>query len=134
MQTCSTYDAKDRILQSTPGIGATVSHTFLIDLPELGTLNRREIAYLVGVAPMNRDSGQLRGRQTTWGGRARVRSALYMAPLVATRHNPTIQAFYQRLRNAGKPAKVALTACMRKLLTILNTMIARQTPWKEAAA
>lgn len=134
MQTCSTYHAKDRILQSTPGIGVVVSHTLLIDLPELGTLNRREIASLVGVAPINRDSGRLRGRRTTWGGRARVRSALYMAALVASRHNPTIKAFYQRLRNAGKPAKVALTACMRKLLTILNTMIARETPWREIAA
>ena len=133
MQTCSTYHDNNRILRSTPGIGPAVSQTLLIDLPELGTLNRREIAALVGVAPINRDSGQFRGRRTTWGGRSRVRSALYMAALVAARHNPTIKTFYQRLRNAGKPAKVALTACMRKLLTILNTMIANKTPWREVA-
>ncbi len=133
MQTCSTYHDKNRILQSAPAIGPVVSQTLLIDLPELGTLNRREIASLVGVAPINRDSGQFRGRRTTWGGRSRVRSALYMAALVAARHNPTIKTFYQRLRNAGKPAKVALTACMRKLLTILNTMIANKTPWREPA-
>ncbi len=133
MQTCSAYHDKNRILQSVPGIGPTVSQTLLIDLPELGVLNRREIAALVGVAPINRDSGQFRGKRTTWGGRSRVRSALYMAALVAARHNPTIKDFYQRLRDAGKPAKVALIACMRKLLTILNTMIANETPWKEVA-
>ncbi len=133
MQTCSTYHDKNRILQSIPGIGPIVSQTLLIDLPELGMLNRREIAALVGVAPINRDSGQFRGKRTTWGGRSRVRSALYMAALVAARHNPTIKTFYRRLRDAGKPAKVALTACMRKLLTILNTMIANGTPWKEVA-
>jgi len=133
METCSTYHDKDRILQSVPGIGPVVSRSLLIDLPELGRLNRREIAALVGVAPINRDSGQFRGRRTTWGGRANVRSALYMAALVATRWNSTIKAFYQRLRNAGKPAKVALTACMRKLLVILNTMIANNTPWRQTA-
>ncbi len=133
MQTCSTYHDKNRILQSIPGIGPIVSQTLLIDLPELGVLNRREIAALVGVAPINRDSGQFRGKRTTWGGRSRVRSALYMAALVAARHNPTIKAFYQRLRDAGKPAKVALTACIRKLLTILNTMVANKTPWREVA-
>jgi transposase len=133
METCSTYHDKDRILQSVPGIGPVVSHSLLIDLPELGRLNRREIAALVGVAPINRDSGQFRGRRTTWGGRANVRSALYMAALVAIRWNSTIKAFYQRLRNAGKPAKVALTACMRKLLVITNTMIANDTPWRQTA-
>lgn len=96
-------------------------------------LNRREVASLVGVAPINRDSGQFRGKRTIWGGRSRVRSALYMAALVAARHNPTIKTFYQRLLNAGKPTKVAQTACMRKLLTILNTMIANETPWRELA-
>jgi len=133
MQTCSTYHDKIRILQSIPGIGPVVSQTLLIDIPELGMLNRREVASLVGVAPINRDSGQFRGKRTIWGGRSRVRSALYMAALVAARHNPTIKTFYQRLLNAGKPTKVAQTACMRKLLTILNTMIANETPWRELA-
>ena len=133
IETCSTYQDKNRILQSIPGIGPAVSHTLLIDLPELGSLNRREIAALVGVAPINRDSGQFRGRRTTWGGRANVRSTLYMAALVGIRWNSTIKAFYQKLRKAGKPAKVALTACMRKLLTILNTMITNETPWRETA-
>jgi transposase len=111
-----------------------VAHTLLIDLPELGTLNRKQIAALVGVAPLNRDSGTLRGRRMVWGGRAHVRTALYMATLSAIRFNPVIRAFYQRLRQAGKPAKVALTACMRKLLTILNAMLKHMTPWREAPA
>jgi transposase len=102
----------------------------VIDLPQLGQLNRREIASLVGVAPHNRDSGQRRGRRSIWGGRSHVRSALYMAVLASLRCNPVLRSFYQRLRAAGKPAKVALTACMRKLLTILNSMLARNTPWK----
>ena len=134
METCSTYRAKDRILQSVPGIGPAVSHTLLIDLPELGTLNRREVAALVGVAPINRDSGQFRGRRTTWGGRAHVRCALYMAALVAIRRNPTIKALYERLRQAGKPFKVAMTACMRKLITITNMMIANNTTWRQTSA
>ena len=110
-----------------------MSHTLLIDLPELGRLNRKQIAALVGVAPINRDSGQFRGRRTTWGGRASVRSALYMAALVAIRWNSTIKAFYERLKSAGKPSKVALTACMRKLLVIANTMVANNTPWRQPA-
>lgn len=99
--------------------------------PVLGTLNRREIAALVGIAPFNRDSGTLRGKRTVWGGRAQVRSVLYMATLSAVRCNAIIRAFYQRLRTAGKPAKVALTACMRKLLTILNAMLKTNTPWTQ---
>jgi len=95
----------------------------------LGTLNRKQIAALVGVAPLNRDSGTLRGKRTTWGGRATVRTALYMATLVATRCNPVIRHFYERLREAGKAAKVALTACMRKLLTVLNAMLKYHTSW-----
>ena len=120
---------KDDLLQSAPGVGPVVSTTLLADLPELGALNRKEIAALVGVAPLNRDSGTLRGRRTVWGGRSKVRSALYMATLVATQRNPVIRIFYQRLLSAGKPKKVALTACMRKLLTILNAMIRSRTPW-----
>jgi len=123
------WRAKDDILKSVPGIGPVVSTTLLSELPELGRLNRTEIAALVGVAPLNRDSGTLAGRRTVWGGRARVRAALYMAALVATRYNPVIREFYRRLCAAGKPKKVALTACMRKLLLILNSMIKRWAPW-----
>ena len=114
---------KDELLQSTPGVGKTLSATLLTHLPELGTLNRRQVAALVGVAPLNRDSGMFRGKRTVWGGRARIRAALYMATLVATRHNPVIRAFYQRLQAAGKVKKLALTACIRKLLTILNVCL-----------
>jgi transposase len=122
----------DDLLQSVPSIGNTVSRTLLADLPELGRLDRKKISALVGIAPLNRDSGTMRGRRTTWGGRASVRSALYMAALVATRHNPVIAAFYKRLRQAGKPAKVALVACMRKLLTILNAILRDRRPWQLA--
>lgn len=111
-----------QLLKSVAGVGPNTVATVLADLPELGRLSRREVSALVGVAPFNRDSGQHRGRQFTWGGRAAVRKTLYMAALVATRHNPVIRAFYQRLLAAGKPKKVALVACMRKLLTILNAM------------
>jgi transposase len=120
---------KDELLKSVPGIGPTVATTLLAELPELGTLNRKQIAALVGVAPFNRDSGTLRGKRTVWGGRATVRAALYMGTLVATRHNPLIRSFYERLVKAGKAKKVALTACMRKLLTILNAMLKYHTHW-----
>ena len=120
---------KDELLQSVPGIGKVCSRTLLADLPELGTLNRKEIAALVGVAPFNRDSGTLRGKRIVWGGRANVRAVLYMSALVAVRHNPILKQFYQRLVKAGKVAKVALTACMRKLLVILNTMLKNRTSW-----
>ena len=123
------WRAKDDLLQSVPGIGPTTSRTLIAELPELGYLNRREIAALVGVAPLNRDSGTLRGKRMIWGGRASVRRTLYMAALTASRHNPVIRAFYQRLRGKGKPPKVALTACMRKLLVILNSMARNQTHW-----
>lgn len=119
----------DQILQSTPGVGSVLSITLLADLPELGRMNRRQIAALVGIAPFNRDSGTLRGKRAICGGRANVRAALYMSTLSATRHNPVIRACYQRLTAAGKPFKVAMTACMRKLLTILNAMIKNKTPW-----
>ena len=120
MRSSPMWRDKDQLLRSTPGVGPVVSMTLLSDLPELGALNRGEIAALVGVAPFNRDSGALRGKRTVWGGRRQVRAALYMAALVATRYNPVLRDFYQRLCEAGKPKKVALTACMRKLLTILN--------------
>jgi transposase len=120
---------KDNLLRSVPGIGRVVSITLLADLPELGTLSRHQSAALVGVAPLNRDSGRFRGKRTVWGGRARVRAALYMAALTATRYNPIIKAFYRRLCGAGKARKVALTACMRKLLIILNSMVKQQQTW-----
>jgi len=124
------WKEKDDLLKSTPGIGEVVSCTLLADLPELGILNRKQIAALVGVAPFCRDSGTLQGKRTVWGGRAHVRSALYMGTLSAIRYNPTIKEFYLRLIGDGKAPKVALVACMRKLLTILNSMIKHQTSWQ----
>ena len=123
---------KDEILQSAPGIGPKVSSLLIADLPELGTLTRRKIASLVGVAPMADDSGTHRGRRRIRGGRAHVRTALYMAALVATRHNPVITLYYRHLRQRGKTAKQALTACMRKLLVILNAMLRDNRPWQTA--
>jgi transposase len=120
---------QDDLLRSVPGVGPVVSTTLLAELPELGTLNRKQIAALVGVAPLNRDSGTFRGRRTVWGGRARVRAVLYLAALVAVRHNPVLRAFYDRLCAAGKPKKVALTACMHKLLVILNALLKHRTRW-----
>jgi transposase len=119
----------DDLLQSAPGIGPVCARTLVLELPELGTLTRQQIAALVGVAPLNCDSGTLRGRRMIWGGRAHVRTVLYMGTLVATRYNPRIKAFYERLLAAGKVKKVALTACMRKFLTILNAMLKHRTPW-----
>jgi transposase len=123
------WRAKDDLLQSAPAVGTVVSLTLLAELPELGQLTRKQIAALVGVAPVARESGTMRGRRAIAGGRAAVRAALYMAALVATRVNPIIRAFYHRLLAAGKPKKVALVACMRKLLTILNAMVRTHTPW-----
>lgn len=120
---------KDDLLQSAKGVGTVMSTTCLAHLPELGTLNRKKIAALVGIAPRNQDSGLFRGKRRIWGGRASVRQALYMAALVATRWNPAIRDFYQRLLKAGKAKKVALTACMRKLLTILNAIMRTRKPW-----
>jgi len=124
------WRVKDDLLQSVPGVGRVVSLTLLAELPELGRLSHKEIAALVGVAPLNRDSGTLRGKRLVYGGRAPVRAVLYMAALVASKCNPVIRAFYLRLRAAGKPAKLALTACMRKLLTILNAIARDGAPWQ----
>jgi transposase len=121
---------RDDLLQSVPGVGRVLSFTLLADLPELGRLSRREIAKLVGVAPLARDSGTLRGRRFVQGGRAPVRAVLYMGALVATKRNAVIRAFYQRLLAAGKPKKLALVACMRKLLTILNCIVRTGQPWR----
>lgn len=128
------WRAKESLLRSVPGVGPVLSRTLIGELPELGTLGRKQIAALVGVAPLARDSGKLRGRRSIWGGRAGVRATLYMSTLVATRHNPIIREFYERLIAAGKPRKVALTACMRKLITILNAMVRTQTPWNATLA
>lgn len=126
------WRAKENLLRSVPGIGPVTSRLLIALLPELGELSRREIASLVGVAPLNNDSGHQRGRRQVWGGRASVRAPLYMATVVATRCNPVIRAFYQRLRAAGKPGLVALVAAMRKLLTILNAMVRHQRLWQPA--
>ncbi len=134
IQASPSWCATDQLLRSTPGVGPVTSLSLIAELPELGTLNRREIAALVGVAPFNRDSGRFKGERMIWGGRAAVRTALYMATLSAVRCNPVIKAFYLRLCDAGKPHKVALTACMRKLITILNTMLKNDTPWEAKMA
>ncbi|KIX46204.1 transposase [Burkholderia pseudomallei] len=123
------YSALDELLRSASGIGPVASATLIAELPELGRLNRRQIAALVGVAPMAWDSGTTRGRRRIQGGRFDIRRVLYMAALTASRRNPPIAAFYQRLIAAGKPPKVALVACMRKLLTVLNAMVKTSTPW-----
>lgn len=128
------WRVKDDLLQSVPGVGPIVAAALLAGVPELGRLTRREIAALVGVAPFARDSGAFKGRRSVWGGRAHVRSVLYMATLTGIRRNAALRAFYTRLRAGGKPTKVALTACMRKLLTILNAILRTNTPWNEDLA
>jgi transposase len=125
------WQAKADLLREVKGLGDVSILTLLASLPELGTLNRKQIAALVGVAPLNRDSGTLHGRRCVWGGRAEVRQTLYMATLSAVRYNPVLKAFYTRLREAGKTAKVALVACMRKLLTIINAMLRDEAHWDE---
>lgn len=134
IQNSPAWREKDDLLRSVPGIGPAVSRTLLAELPELGRLDRRTIAALVGVAPLNRDSGRFRGKRMIWGGRAPVRQALYMAALVASRYNAPLRAFYQRLQAAGKPKKLALVAVMRKLLTILNAMVKHRTEWQQQPA
>ena len=128
------WQAKSVILESTPGVGPVTTTTLLADLPELGSLNRKQIAALVGLAPFNKDSAKKRGRRRIFGGRANVRSVLYMATLSAIRFNPVIQRFYDSLTKRGKPFKVAMVACMRKLLTILNAMLRHNQPWRDSPA
>jgi transposase len=134
VQASPVWRAKEDLLRSVPGIGRVVSRTLVAHLPELGYLSHKQVAKLVGVAPLARDSGTLRGRRLVWGGRAPVRAALYMAALVASRRNPVIRAFYTRLVAAGKPKKLALTACMRKLLITLNAMARTNTRWQAHTA
>ena len=125
------WRAKEELLRSVPGVGPVSARTLLAELPELGSLTRRQAAALVGVAPFSRDSGAMRGRRTVWGGRATLRACLYMAAVAAARgSNPAIAGFYRRLRAAGKPAKLALTACMRKLVVTLNAMLRANAAWK----
>jgi transposase len=127
------WRAKEELLRSVPGVGPVSARTLLAELPELGALTRRQAAALVGVAPFSRDSGKLRGRRTVWGGRAPLRACLYMAAVAAARgSNPALAGFYRRLRLAGKPAKLALTACMRKLVVTLNAMLRTRTAWRPA--
>jgi transposase len=130
IQECPSWRKNAALLRSVPGVGPVTASTLLAELPELGTRNRQQIAALVGVAPLNKDSGKMRGKRRVFGGRAPVRRALYMATLVATQANPVIRTFYEHLLAQGKEKKVALTACMRKLLVILNSMIRNQQPWR----
>jgi transposase len=125
-----TLGENEALLRSVPGVGPVLARTLLAQVPELGTLTHKRVAALVGVAPLNRDSGTLRGRRSVWGGRAEVRAALYMGALVAARRNPVVREFYERLLAAGKPKKVALVACMRKLLAIVNAVLKHRTPWR----
>jgi transposase len=129
LQTSDAWKVKDDLLRGIPGVGDVTSMTMLAKCPELGQLNRREIAKLVGVAPLADDSGKHRGKRFIWGGRADVRAVLYMATVAAMRCNPAIKPFAQRLKMSGKPAKVVIAACMRKLLTIMNAMIKTNSPW-----
>ena len=126
------WQQRDKILQSVPGVGPVTTHVLLADLPELGQLEHKPLAKLVGLAPLNRDSGKMRGRRMILAGRRTVRTALYMAALSASRFNPAIRRFYEKLRQSGKPFKVAIAACMRKLLTILNAMVRDNTPWQKS--
>lgn len=134
IQQSPVWREKDQLLRGVPGIGPVLTTILLAHLPELGTLTHKQIAASVGVAPLNRASGTLRGRRTVWGGRAHVRTALYMGAIVAARYNPVIRSFYGRLCAAGKAKKVALVACMRKLLTIINAMLKHQTAWNPVLA
>lgn len=131
IQNSPVWRCKDDILQSMPGVGPSTAAVLISDLPELGKADPKKIAMLVGLAPLNRDSGQFKGRRRIWGGRSQLRRALYMGTLTAVRYNPAIRSFYQRLTSAGKCHKVAMTACMRKLLVTLNAMVRDQTLWQQ---
>lgn len=134
LQDSPLWQEREDLLRSVPGVGRVLSLTLLADVPELGVLDRKQLATLVGIAPLNRDSGSMRGRRTIWGGRARVRAALYMGTLSATKCNPVIRDYYERLCAAGKPKKVALVACMRKLLSALNAMLKQRISWQTYAS
>jgi transposase len=129
-----TWTRNEELLRSVPGVGPVLARTLLAEVPELGSITHKRLSALVGVAPFNRDSGTLRGKRAVWGGRAHVRAALYMGTLLAVRHNPVLKEFYGRLVAAGKPKKVALVACMRKLLTILNALMRDHSVWRSTHA
>jgi transposase len=129
IEASTTFKENEALLKSVPGVGPILARTLLAELPELGEIPHKRLCALVGVAPFNRDSGRSRGKREVWAGRAPVRAALYMGALVASRHNPIFKEFYERLLAAGKPKKVALVACMRKLLSILNAMMRDRVPW-----
>ncbi len=124
------WRAKDDLLRSIPGVGPVLSLTLLADVPELGSIGHKQLAALIGVAPLNRDSGRWRGKRTVWGGRANVRAVLYMATLTAVQRNPLLKALYARLRQSGKPHKVSMTACMYKLLRICNAVLSHHAVWR----
>jgi transposase len=130
VQQSEVWRRNEELLRSVPGVGPVLARTLLAELPELGTIAHKRLASLVGVAPFNRDSGKTRGKREVWGGRASVRATLYMGALVASRHNPVLKEFYERLLAAGKPKKVALVACMRKLLSILNAVMRDRATWR----
>jgi transposase len=130
LRTSPIWRDTDDLLRSIPGVGSVLSLTLLADVPELGTLRHKQLAALIGLAPLNRDSGHWRGKRSVWGGRGKVRAVLYMAATTAMRRNPVIRALYERLRRAGKPHKVAITACMHKLLRICNAVVTTGTPWR----
>ncbi len=130
VQQSEVWRRNEELLRGVPGVGPVLARTLLAELPELGTITHKRLSSLVGVAPFNRDSGKMRGKREVWGGRAPVRAALYMGALVATRHNPILKEFYERLLKAGKPKKVALVACMRKLLSILNALMRDRACWQ----
>ena len=132
VEASTVFGENEALLRSVPGVGPVLARTLLAELPELGALTHKRLSALVGVAPFNRDSGTFRGKREVWGGRGSVRAALYMGALVATRHNPALKEFYRRLLAAGKPKKVALVACMRKLLSILNAVMRDRAPWHHA--
>src|SRR5262249_12740539 len=125
---------QEALLRTVPGVGPVVALTLLAQLPELGMLDRKPIAALVGLAPLPADSGTRRGRRVIWGGRAQVRATLYMGTLAGVKHNPVLRRFYERLLAAGKPKKLALVACMHKLLLILNALLRQRTPWRPPAS
>jgi len=130
VQQSEVWRRNEGLLRSVPGVGPVPARTLLAEMPELGTITHKRLSSLVGVAPFNRDSGKARGKREVWGGRAPVRAVLYMGALVATRHNPVLKEFYERLLSAGKPKKVALVACIRKLLTILNAVMRDRASWR----
>jgi transposase len=134
IEASTAFKENEALLRSVPGVGPVLARTLLAELPELGTLTHKRLSALVGVAPFNNDSGQRRGKREVWGGRAPVRAALYMGALVATRHNPALKEFYERLLASGKPKKVALVACMRKLLSILNALMRDRVVWRSTQA